>query len=344
MKAHSASSSSAAAINIPRVQRGWVGWLLAAAVVLLSLNAWSQARTPGDLKNVDVRYPCFQDPGGNMVYPNDIEIVIYAPDFPVDYDGKPTAVVHTFDTGTDGTPGGLGWGEGQVGPPQTVNDPASPFWGMRCLTIRWAGRPRPDLDGQMVHIGVHVAPNQPILGSEIWWTLDGGRIARPCDPHITWICSSKGWVICIENPSPLPIYIYGCRFFAVGGTAPLPTLPELRTDIAPERFEGQWVRIPVPSPVTCIQPWCRIYVPIIVTTWRPVVFQIGARNAPLDEARAETAGSSFDQPDPNDPHTMAILTGRAGTSFAGDANGDGRVGTPDLAAVRGDFGKPNPDL
>lgn len=341
MKAHSSSARSAVEINLnlPRALRGSMAWFLG-AVVLLNLNAWSQARTPGDLKNVDVRYPCFQDPGGNMVYPNDIEIVIYADDFAVDATGKPTAVVHTFDTGPDGTTGGLGWGAGQVGQPQPVDDPASPFWGMRCLTIRWAGRPRPDLDGRMVHIGVHVAPNQPILGSEIWWTLDGVRIARPCDPHVTWICTRRGWIICIENPSPVPIYIYGCRFFAPASSAPLPTLPELRTDIAPERFGGQWTRIPVPAPVTCIQPWCRIYVPIIVTTWRPVVFQIAARNAPQEG----TEDSFFDQPDPEDPHTMAIFIGRAGTSFAGDADGDGRVGIPDFNAVRADFNKPNPDL
>ena len=95
----------------------------------------------------------------------------------------------------------------------------------------------------------------------------------------------------------------------------------------------------------CIQPWCRIYVRVFSTTWRPVIFQIAARNVP-EQILPLPPGPIV--PNPNDfdgqNGTMAILTTRPTQEFREDINGDGGVGNPDFQMLRQRFGTVSPDI
>jgi len=306
------------------------------AVVSTAPIALAQARTPGELKNIDIKYPCFTDQSsGAMFYPDDVEIVCYGPEL------RASDVVWTYNTGSAGSPSGLGWGPGQVSERLDFNDPQNPAFpgnGMNCVSIRWAGAPRPDLEGKFVHIGVHFKPTSGAVHCEIWWTIDGVRITTACDPKLTYICSRTTITICIENPYSFPLYITGCRFFQPTTTA-LPRLEDLVTGLNPERFGGQWIPAPAPAPVICLAPWCRIYVKLPgPVQWRPVVFQIAA------SVNAELRPGSDGGPDPGDPFTDVIMTGRSAVIRQADANGDGVVGQSDLGAFRQELNLQNPDL
>jgi hypothetical protein len=227
-----------------------------------------------------------------------------------------------------------------------TNNPANPANGMNCVTIRWAGPARPGLGpfpgpfglGQLVHIGVHFKPTAGIVHCEIWWTVNGVRVTSACDPKINFICARTTTTVCIENPYGVPMYIYGCRFFQP--TTALPRLNDLVTSINPSSFGAAgWIAVPPPVPVICLQPWCRIYMKIPgPTVWRPVVFQIAASISA--DVRPLPGGG----PNVEDTNTVSIVTLRAGVIRASDADGDGIVGTADIATMRQEFGLQNPDL
>jgi hypothetical protein len=177
---------------------------------------------------------------------------------------------------------------------------------------------------------------------------------RPCDPHISWICTHANWLVCIANPTPNPIYIYGCRWFQVPLSLALPTLDQLTTAIDPAQFGGQWTSVPPPAGrVFCIPPWCRIYFRVSVDRWRPIIFQIAARNVPEEVLPLPTPPGVTPVPDPSDWNgeqgTMAILTTRATVEFGSDLTdptggpADGIVGISDFGILRTEFGQPNPD-
>lgn len=294
----------------------------------------------GNLDNFDVRYP------GSL--PNDLEVVIYG-DFPT----TPSCVISTWNT--NNLLGGLGvqWGPASS-ITQTLNtDVTSPAFGLQCIVIRWAGPPRPAMVGQMVHFGVHLRPGCAVVHQEVWWTINGQRINRPCDPHITWICSRTGWIICVANPTPLPIYIYGCRHFAPTTTL-LPNLNQLNFQMQPQQFGAPgWTPVGIPGggPVLCLQPWCRIYIRVVVPTWRPIIFQIAARNVSNEQLPLQPAPDGG--PNPNDFQpgptgdgmgTMMIMTTRATQEFAEDINGDAVVGIPDFNMWRARQGTVSQDL
>jgi hypothetical protein len=97
--------------------------------------------------------------------------------------------------------------------------------------------------------------------------------------------------------------------------------------------------------VFCIPAWCRIYFKIPVITWRPIIFQVAARNVPdtVLPLPPNTTG-----PNPNDfdgqDGTMAILTTRPTEEFAEDINGDGAVGVPDFNLLRPRIGTQSRDI
>jgi hypothetical protein len=312
-----------------------------AAWLAFAPNVVAQATVvAGNLNNFDLRYP--------PSLPNDVEIVIYGPNL------QASDITSAWDTSNPYRP--LGWG-----PPASVevvpnfvnpDDPGFPGNGMTCITVRWAGPPRPDLVGQLVHLGISLRPGVAPVHWEVWWTLDGVRIRRPCDPRITWMCVRDEWLVCIENPTPMPFYVYGCRWFQPQPGAPLPFLRDLTLDIEPARFGGEWVRVPIPGGgrVICVPPWCRFYVRVPVTRWFPIVFQIAARNVDDSTAFPAPEDPSEDdwRPNPDDPDggqgTVAILTTRATQQFVEDVDGNGAVGSTDLRAVRLGQGQVSVDL
>ncbi len=295
----------------------------------------------GNLANFDVRYP--------TSLPNDLEVVIYGDFLPPTPTNPAPCVIGTWNT--NNLLGGLGVQWGQASSiTQTVNtDPTSPGFGLDCIVIRWAGPPRPAMVNQMVHFGVHLRPGCAVHHQEVWWTINGTRINRPCDPHITWICTRTGWVICIGNPTPFPIYVYGCRHFTPATTATLPNLNQLNFGINPAQFGAPgWtpVQIPGGGPVLCLQPWCRIYIRVVVTTWRPPIFQIAVRNVANEQFPLQPAPDGG--PNPNDFNgemgTMMIMTTRPTQEFAEDINGDAVVGIPDFNMWRTRNGAVSQDL
>ncbi len=311
----------------------------AAVIVVVSLAAFcgetglAQVGITGSLANFDVRYP--------PSLPNDIEIVIYG-------DGLAVAdVVGTWNTNTLLGGAGLQWGPASSVTASVNNDPTSPAFGLDCVTIRYAGPPKPAMVGQMVHVGVRLRLGAAVAHQEVWWTINGVRILRPGDPHITWICTTRGWLVCIANPTPNPIYIYGLRYFPVATTSPLPLLAQLTASINPVQFgAATWTPVALPGNVRvlCIPPWCRIYSRVVVTRWRPIVFQMAARD--VDETVFPLQGNAL-APNPNDFNgtngTMAILTGRGTEEFPEDLNRDGGTGTPDFNLLRSRFGQQSGD-
>lgn len=301
----------------------------AGAVAALAAGAANKASAvgvsiSGNLANFDVRYP-------NSL-PNDFEIVIYGA-------GLTAAdVLNTYQNPF--------WGFAQQ--PYTVsvnNDPTSPAFGLDCVAIRYAGPPLPAQVGQMLHFGVRLKPGAAPAHQEVWWTINGVRILRPCDPHVTWICARNFWTICVANPTTQPFYVYGPRWFPLAET--LPQLSQLNTNINPTALGATgWTALTLPQgQVYCIPAWCRIYFKIPVISWRPIVFQIAARNVP-DTVLPLPVGTTG--PNPNDfdgqNGTMAILTTRPTEEFAEDINGDGAVGVPDLNLLRTRFGKTSFDV
>ena len=299
-----------------------------ALIIGFTQRSSAQVQIMGSLANFDVRYP-------NSL-PNDLEIVLYGA-------GLSTNCVRgAYFNGQWGAPVSITGG---------VNtDPTSPAFGLDCVVIRYAGAPLPSLVGQLRHFGVRLKIGCAVAHQEVWWTINGVRINRPCDPHITWICTTTGWLVCVANPTPVPFYVYGCRFFPVATNAPLPLLSQLNTSINPVQFGSPtWIPLQPPGPnrVFCIQPWCRIYFRVQVTRWRPIVFQMAARN--VDENVLPLPGPPTGNvpPDPNDfdgqNGTMVILTDRPTHEMAEDLNSDGAVGIPDFNQLRGAFGTTSQD-
>ncbi len=312
--------------------------------VLQGATALAQVQITGSLGNFDVRYPAS--------LPNDLEVVIYG-DFGTA--AGVSCVIGTWNTNNllGNPPVGVQWGPASSITQSVGNDPNSPGFGLDCITIRWAGPLRPALVGQMVHFGVHLRPGCIVHHQEVWWTINGTRILRPCDPHITWICTTRGWIICVGNPNPFPIYVYGCRHFAPAPTVLLPTLNQMNLGMNPVQFgAAAWTPIQLPGGrVTCLQPWCRIYLRVFTTTWRPIIFQIAARNVSDQQFPLQPAPDGG--PNPNDFQptlegdglgTMMIMTTRATQEFREDITGDGTVGQPDFNLLRSRFGTSSQDL
>lgn len=314
---------------VQRWRRGPTQWLNAlslgmglAILLLIGVAPRGQAagvQIFGNLANFDVRYP--------PSLPNDLEIYVYG-------DGlKTNDVQGVFINGQWGPP---------VSMTTSVNDDTnSPAFGLDCVVVRYAGPPLPAAVGQLLHFGVRMRIGAAVAHQEVWWTLNGQRILRPCDPHISWICTTTGWLVCIANPTPIPIYIYGARWFPIAAGAPLPVLNQMTTAIEPQAFgAADWTLAPNPGGgrVFCIQPWCRIYIRIQVTRWRPIIFQLAARNVPESVLPLPTGTIG---PNPNDWNgeqgTMAILTARPTQEFPEDLTNDGVVGIPDFNQLRGAF-------
>ena len=303
---------------------------------LLATTASAQVRIAGSLANFDVRYP-------NSL-PNDLEIVLYG-------DGiLPSDVLSTWNSSIPlGTPPiAAGWGFASSITGSVNNDPTSPGFGLNCIVVRYAGPPNPSAVGRLLHFGVRLRIGVAIAHQEVWWTINGVRIVRPCDPHITWICTRTGWLICVGNPTPFPIYIYGPRFFSPATTFPLPQLSQLNTFMNPSQFGAPgWTPLQLPGGVQvfCIQPWCRIYLRVVITTWRPPIFQVAARNMSAEQVPLPPGTNG---PNPNDfdgqNGTMAILTTRPTQEFAEDINGDGVVAIPDFNMWRTRNGTVSEDL
>jgi hypothetical protein len=300
----------------------------------LALGVRAQVTPMGSLGNFDVRYP--------PSLPNDLDILLYGADISCN------SVIWTWNTNIQlgSPPVGVQWGLGVCADEGINTDPASPAFGLRCIRVRYAGPARPDLIGRLVHFGVHLRPGTQVEHQEIWWTLNGQRLVRPCDPHIRWIWYSviRTWVVCIANPTQEPFYVYGWRWFLPTPALPLPTINDLTTDINPERFQAQWQTIPDVAPgvafpgIICIPPWCRIYIriPITLTVCRPIVFQV-----------ATTAVEITDPPpfpNPDDERTTLVMTTRAAAQPPGDITADGQTGVPDLAELRLGFGQMSEDL
>jgi len=305
-------------------------------------DATAQARVTGTLGNFDVRFPPF-------LCPNDLEVVLYG-----NFRG-PDDVRETWNTSI--LLGGVGLDWGTASDIDFVEnwtaDPTSPGYGLDCIRVRWAGGMDAEkcqkLRGKLVHGGVRLRPGISPAHWEVWWTLNGERIAQGCDPHITWICTTKWWVICIANPTPAPFYVYAPRWFGLPATAPLPALSDLNTTLQPPTGAA-WQPIPLPggARIHCIPPWCRIYLRVPVTSWRPIIFQVAVRN--VDESVLQLRDPLV--PDPNDfvPEgemgwgTMAITTTRPTLEFSADVDGDGAVGPTDVRQLQLQYRSVSPDL
>jgi hypothetical protein len=302
-----------------------VGLLFASLLGSVPQSQATGVAIAGNLANFDVRYP-------NSL-PNDLEIVIYGAGL------VPADVLSTFNNQF--------WGQAQAPVASVNNDPTSPAFGLDCITVRWVGPPLPAQVGQMLHFGVRLKVGRAVAHQEVWWTINGTRIARPCDPHVTWICSNGVWLICITNPTNVPFYVYGCRWFLAPLAGALPQLAQLNTNINPVAFGATgWTSLNLPQgPVFCIQPWCRIYLRVPVVQWRPIVFQMAARNVPENVLPLPPLTNG---PNPNDfdgtNGTMTILTTRPTEEFAEDINGDGGVGNPDFTLFRNRFNAVSRDI
>ncbi|MEM0984020.1 MAG: hypothetical protein AAGI17_08735 [Planctomycetota bacterium] len=309
----------------------------------------------GSIENADIRYP--------PTAPDCVDLVFYG----VDLD--PSCITRTWNTdillrsdpNTDERIG-LQWGRAEVLGVEPDLDPNSETFGLDCLTVRYSGPPRQELIGRLVHVGASVRPGKAIVKTEIWWTFDGQRIQRPCDPRITWICRDNTWLVCIENNNPFPIYLYGCRFFGFpdGVNVTLPQLDDLTLqDLNPEQFGTQWnpiippdQGIGLPPGIFCLRPKCRIYLPITVTRWFPLVFQLAARNSPeafqFDPIEGPQPGDFL--PDPTgSPEggigTIFIGQSRPPQSFQSDLNGDGVVNIRDVfERLAPEFGQVSQDV
>jgi hypothetical protein len=287
----------------------------------------------GSLANFDVRYP-------NSL-PNDIEIVLYG-------DGlKTNDVVGTWNSSSTVVPG-VGWGLASSITATVSTDTNSPAYGLDCVSVRYSGPPRPDLVGHVVHFGVRLRISTAVAHQEVWWTLNGQRILRPCDTHVTWIGTTNGWLIAVANPNPIPIYVYGPRYFQIPAASPLPLLNQMNTSIQPSTFgAAAWTSLSLPGGqrVYCIPAWCRIHLRVPVTRWRPIIFQIAARTVP--ESVLPLPSGTIG-PNPNDfdgeQGTMFIGTMRPTQEFPEDINGDGAVGIPDFNQLRSQFGTTSEDV
>lgn len=281
----------------------------------------------GQLLNFDVRYP-------NSL-PNDLEIYVYGAGLTIN--DVLTNYPNPF------------WGQAQQPYAAGVNtDTSSPAYGLNYVGARYAGPQLPASVGQMLHFGVRLKIGAAVVHQEVWWTLNGQKILRPAQPQVTWISSSNNWLICIGNPTPSPIYVYGPRWFAPATNSALPQLSQLITTINPVSFGAAgWTNLTLPGSVQvfAIPAYTPIYFKVSVTPARPIVFQMAARDV-SDAVLPLPSGTTA--PNPNDFNgeigTMSILTTRPTLEFAEDLNGDGVVGIPDFNQLRSRFGQTSPDV
>ena len=279
------------------------------------------------LENVDVRYP-------NSL-PNDLEIVYYA-------DGLKT-------NDLTGTYANVMWGSASSLTATVNTDTNSPGYGLNGVIVRYTGPPRPDLVGQLVHFGVQLRPGAVIAHREVWWTLNGQRILRPDNAQIQWSYNDTAtdWLICVQNPNPIPVYVYGARYFPIASGAPLPSLSQMNTDIQPTQFGApDWTSLPLPGGqrVYGLPAFVRTYLRVPVTISRPIIFQIAARTVP-ESVLPLPPGTTGPNPDDwnGEQGTMSILTTRATEEFPEDINSDGVVGIPDFNLLRSRFGARSTD-
>lgn len=322
-------------------------WIAAVVLSFLASGPVSVAQvTPaGSLANFDVRYVPGTLPGGGTVLPNDLDIFLYGDNLSCN------DVISTWNTDILLGGRGLQWGRATCEGPEINPDPNSPGFGLDCIRIRYSGPERPQMVNQLVHAGVQLRPGTQIEHQEIWWTFNGTRLGRPCDPHIRWVWNTRtlSWIVCIANPTPNNLYIYGYRWFlpwptVTGTPPPMPTLNDLLTDADPGRFGAQWESVREIGPgvviprIICIPPWCRTYIRIRIpiTICRPIIFQVAVA--------AQDIANPPDFPDPLDERTMMIVTTRPTVQPPGDINGDGATGVADIAELRLGFGQVSEDL
>lgn len=318
-----------------------------AAALLLFCAAAVGQNFFGKLSNFDVRYPPSR--------PNDLEIRLYGNFWDPDLEERqPGAwrrcITRVYNTGQEHAGKRIGWErptpeEWEILPNWT-GDPTSPGFGLDCIRIRYAGSNEGRIPGQLYHFGVSLRPGKDVLHQEVWWSFNGIPEIRACDPKITWICTTRFWIVCVENPSPNPFYIWGCRWFPLPPNSPLPFLHDLVTNIQPPDG-SQWnnVLLPGTAPTFCLQPWCRIYLRIPRTTWRPIVFQIPIRNVSAEVLQLPSSMNPEDDiSDDGSLGTMVIQTERPTEQFVADTTGDGGVGLDDYANLVREWGMVSEDL
>jgi len=281
---------------------------------------------PGALANFDARYP-------NSL-PNDFEIVLHG-------DGLATTdVISTFSNPS--------WGVASSVSAIVNSDPTSPAFGLSSVTARYAGPPLPASVGQMVSFGARLKIGAAVAHAELWWTINGVRILRPENAQVIWHATKNGWMIELNNPNTVPIYVYGTRFFAPAAGSPLPTLAQLTSAINPVAFGAAgWTTLALPGGVQvfAIQPHDHFFLKVASVPLRPVVFQFATRNVsvavfPLPPG---TTGPNANDFDGNSNGTMTIQTTRPTQEFPEDLEGDGVVGIPDFNQLRTGFGKTSAD-
>jgi hypothetical protein len=178
----------------------------------------------GGYDNDDVRYPPF-------LLPDDIEIVYYG----CGLSTTDFSAAQSYAVG-----GVLNWGTPKSITHSIGTDPASPGYGLDCVTVTYSRTPNAAAHGQLVHVGPWVKYGVNIAHKEIWWTQGGQPIIRVCNPHITWQWCHGMWIVYIANPCPQNIYVYGPRCFGVPPFATtgvrLPTLNQLLFEINPATF------------------------------------------------------------------------------------------------------------
>jgi hypothetical protein len=287
----------------------------------------------GQLANFDVRYP--------PSLPNDLEIVVYGAGL------KTNDVAGTWNSNTLLGGNGVQWGTASSITGGVNNDTASPAFGLDFVSARYSGPARPAMVGQLCHFGVRLRIGAAVAHQEVWWTINGQRILRPDAPQIIWTCVTNGWLIGVANPTTQPIYVYGCRYFPVTNSVPLPLLSQLEKNINPVSFGAtNWTALNLPGNqrVFTIPALTRIYLRVPSVNWRPIVFQIASRD--VSESVLPLSGNA-QAPNPNDWNgsngTTVILTTRPTQEFAEDINNDGAVGIPDFNQLRTSFGATSED-
>lgn len=348
------------------------GYLAALSFALAACVGHAQVMIEGGtIENADIRYPQ-TDP-----LPNCLDLVFYGTDL------DPECVRSVWNTDillrSDPDvqdPIGLEWGSAAEIFVTQDNDPNSETFGLDCLVVRYKGPERPDLVGRLVHVGASIVPGKAVVKTEIWWTREnptGGpaiRLRRPCDPRITWICRDNTWIVCVENNTSEPMYLYGCRFFGFPAGADVDILPQLEDltfpNLDPMQFGTEWVNVPLPDQGVipdlgfdlapgfyCLRPKCRIYLPVTVTRWFPIVFQLAARNSPED-LQLPPPFLPENGPNPSDfvlepgspdggVGTIFIGQSRPSLSFQSDLNGDGVVNIMDALELGREFNSVSPD-
>jgi hypothetical protein len=309
----------------------------------------------GGYDNEDVRYPSY--PLNPSLYPNDIDLVYYG----CGLSTNDFRIVGSWDTSNpDDGLANLNWGLPTSITHSIGTDPTNPGYGLDCVTVRYSGPPRPNIAGQVAHVGPWVKYGANIVHKEIWWTLNGQRTLQLSNPQTTWQWCNGRWIACVMNPCPVNIYVYGPQCFQVP-RAPatgirLPLLTELALSIQPTNFGATaWTPLLLPTPTNtvvtrlfCIPPWCRLYFSCpAAAVYRPSVLQIAVRNVSEDvlplpptfqgpvvtDYVPDTSGTN-----PAGFGTQVILTSRPLEQVPESLTLSGAVGIPDFNMFRSWYG------